>query len=70
MILFIGTGFTKNSSVVNKEYSLNEDVSKLNFIIGIPDSIGCTREYTNKGGGYELVLQKNIETGEWVRPNK
>lgn len=51
LILFIGTGFTKNPSVVIKEYSLNEDGSKLNFIIGISDSIGYTRGYTNKGGG-------------------
>lgn len=114
VILFIGTGFTKNPNVVIREYSLNEDGSKLNFTVGMPFSIGYTRGYKNKGGGvkshylnfyntfgvinsswgakfdyvleldeddteiyfnrtdggYELVLQKNIETGEWERPNK
>ena len=30
-----------------------------------------TEVYFNRtGGGYELVLQKNTETGEWERPNK
>lgn len=30
-----------------------------------------TEIYFNRtDGGYELVLQKNIETGEWERPNK
>lgn len=24
--------------------------------------------FNRKDGGYELVLQKNIETGEWVKP--
>lgn len=114
LILFIGTGFTKNPNVVIREYSLNEDGSELNFTVGMPFSIGYTRGYKNKGGGikphylnfyntfgvinssfgakfeyvleldeysteiyfnradggYELVLQKNIETGEWERPNK
>ena len=114
LIFFVGTGFTKNPNVVIREYSLNEDGSKLNFTVGMPFSIGYTRGYKNKGGGvkshylnfyntfgvinsslgakfeyvleldeddteiyfnrpdggYELVLQKNIETGEWERPNK
>ena len=114
LILFMGTGFTKNPNVVIREYSLNEDGSELNFTVGIPFSIGYTRGYKNKGGGvkshylnfyntfgvinsswgakfeyvleldeddteiyfnrtdggYELVLQKNIETGEWERPNE
>ena len=114
LILFIGTGFTKNPNVVIREYSLNEDGSELNFTVGMPFSIGYTRGYKNKGGGvkshhlnfyntfgvinsawgakfeyvleldeddteiyfnrtdggYELVLQKNTETGEWERPNK
>lgn len=114
LILFIGTGFTKNPNVVIRDYSLNEDGSKLNFTVGIPFSIGYTRGYKNKGGGvkshylnfyntfgvinsswgakfeyvleldeddteiyfnrtdggYELVLQKNEETGEWERPKK
>lgn len=26
--------------------------------------------FNRADGGYELVLQKNIETGEWVRPGK
>ena len=109
---FIGTGFTKNPKVEIINYTLNKDRSVLSFTIGIPDSIGYTRGYKNKGGGvkshylnfyntfgffnsgakfeftleldeddteiyfnrtdggYELVLQKNIETGEWERPNK
>ena len=111
---FIGTGLTKNPKVEIINYSVNEDGSELNFTIGIPDSIGYTRGYKNKGGGvrshylnfyntfgvinsdwgakfeftleldeddtevyfnrtgggYELVLQKNEETGEWERPNK
>lgn len=30
-----------------------------------------TEIYFNRpGGGYELVLEKNTETGEWVRPKK
>ena len=114
LILFIGTGLTKNPKVVIKEYSVSEDGKKLNFSIGIPDSIGYTRGYKNKGGGvkshylnfyntfgvinsswgakfdyvleldeddteiyfnrtdggYELVLQKNQETGKWERPHK
>ena len=114
LFLFIGTGLTKNPNVVIREYSLNEDGSKLNFTVGMPFSIGYTRGYKNKGGGvkshylnfyntfgvinsswgakfeyvleldeddteiyfnrtdggYELVLQKNTETGEWERPNK
>ena len=114
LILFIGTGFTKNPNVVIREYSVNEDGSELNFTVGMPFSIGYTRGYKNKGGGvkshylnfyntfgvinsswgakfdyvlaldeddteiyfnrtdggYELVLQKNEETGEWERPNK
>ena len=114
LILFIGTGLTKNPKVEIIKYSLEEDGSKLNFTIGIPDSIGYTRGYKNKGGGvkshylnfyntfglinsnlgakfeyvleldeddteiyfnranggYELVLQKNKETGNWERPSK
>lgn len=114
IILFIGTGLTKNPNVVIREYSVNEDGSKLNFTVGMPFSIGYTRGYKNKGGGvkshylnfyntfgvinsswgakfeyvleldeddteiyfnrsgggYELVLQKNQETGEWERPKK
>ena len=114
LILFMGTGFTKNPNVVIREYSLNEDGSELNFTVGIPFSIGYTRGYKNKGGGvkshyldfyntfgvinsslgakfeyvleldeddteiyfnrsgggYELVLQKNQETGEWESPKK
>ena len=97
-----------------REYSVNEDGSKLNFTVGMPFSIGYTRGYKNKGGGvkshyldfyntfgvinsslgakfeyvleldkddteiyfnrsgggYELVLQKNQETGEWESPKK
>ena len=26
--------------------------------------------FNRAGGGYELVLQKNVETGEWVRPTE
>lgn len=114
ILLFIGTGLTKNPNVVIREYSVNEDGSELNFTVGMPFSIGYTRGYKNKGGGvkthylnfyntfgvinsswgakfeyvleldeddteiyfnrsgggYELVLQKNQETGEWERPNK
>ena len=114
LILFLGTGVTKNPKVTIINYSVNEDGSELNFTIGIPDSIGYTRGYKNKGGGvkshylnfyntfgvinsawgakfdyvleldeddteiyfnrtgggYELVLEKNEETGEWERPNK
>ena len=114
ILLFIGTGLTKNPNVVIREYSVNEDGSKLNFTVGMPFSIGYTRGYKNKGGGvkshyldfyntfgvinsawgakfdfvleldeddtevyfnrtdggYELVLQKNQETGEWEKPNK
>ena len=114
LILFLGTGVTKNPKVTIINYSVNEDGSELNFTIGIPDSIGYTRVYKNKGGGvkshylnfyntfgginsswgakfdyvleldeddteiyfnrtgggYELVLEKNEETGEWERPNK
>ena len=112
VVLFIGTGLTKNPNVVIKGYSLNEDGSELTFTVGMPFSIGYTRGYKNKGGGvkshylnfyntfgvinsawgakfdfvleldeddteiyfnrtdggYELVLQKNQETGEWERP--
>ena len=114
LIVFVGTGFTKNPNVEIIEYLVKEDGSQLNFTIGIPYSIGYTRGYKNKGGGikshylnfyntfgvinssfgakfeyvldldeddteiyfnrkdggYELVLQKNIETGEWERPKK
>ena len=114
LILFIGTGFTKNPNVVIREYSVNEDSSELNFTVGMLYSIGYTRGYKNKGGGvkshylnfyntfgvinsswgakfdyvleldeddteiyfnrtdggYELVLQKNQETGKWERPHK
>jgi len=114
LILFVGTGFTKNPNVEIIKYSVNEDGRELNFTIGIPLSICYTRGYTNKGGGvkthylnfyntfgvinsrlganfeykleldeddteiyfnranggYELVLQKDIETGEWERPNE
>ena len=51
LILFIGTGFTKNPNVVIREYSVNEDSSELNFTVGMPYSIGYTRGYKNKGGG-------------------
>ena len=114
LILFVGTGFTKNPNVEIIEYSVNEDSSELNFTVGMPYSIGYTRGYKNKGGGvkshylnfyntfgvinsswgakfdyvleldeddteiyfnrtdggYELVLQKNQETGKWERPHK
>lgn len=114
LIIFIGTGFTRNPNVEIINYSVEEDGSELNFTIGIPYSIGYTRGYKNKGGGvkshylnfyntfgvinssfgakfdyvleldeddteiyfnrndggYELVLQKNVETGEWEIPNK
>lgn len=26
--------------------------------------------FNRANGGYELVLQKNLETGEWIRPNQ
>ena len=51
LIFFIGTGFTKNPKVEIINYSLNDDGSELKFTIGIPDSIGYTRGYKNKGGG-------------------
>ena len=51
LILFVGTGFTKNPNVVIREYSVNEDSSELNFTVGMPYSIGYTRGYKNKGGG-------------------
>ena len=51
LILFLGTGVTKNPKVTIINYSVNEDGSELNFTIGIPDSIGYTRGYKNKGGG-------------------
>lgn len=51
LILFIGTGFTKNPKVVIKDYSVSEDGKELIFSIGIPDSIGYTRGFKNKGGG-------------------
>lgn len=114
LILFIWTDFTKNPSVVIRNYSVNEDGSELHFTVGMPFSIGYTRGYKNKGGGikphylifyntfgvinsswgakfdyvleldeddteiyfnridggYELVLQKNQETGKWERPHK
>ena len=114
VIFFVWSGFTKNPNVEIINYSLNEDGSQLSFTIGIPNSIGYTRGYKNKGGGvkshylnfyntfgvinsdwgakfeftleldeddtevyfnrtgggYELVLQKNEETGEWERPKK
>jgi len=114
VIFFVWSGFTKNPNVEIINYSLNEDGSQLSFTIGIPNSIGYTRGYKNKGGGvkshylnfyntfgtifvslgakfdyvleldeddteiyfnrtdggYELVLQKNEETGEWERPSK
>lgn len=50
-ILFIGTGFTKNPKVEIINYSVSKDGSKLNFTIGIPNSIGYTRGYKNKGEG-------------------
>ena len=111
VVFFVGTGLTKNPKVEIINYSVKEDGSELNFTIGIPESIGYTRGYKNKGGGvkshyldfyntfgvinsnwgakfeftleldeddtevyfnrtgggYELVLQKNEETGEWVK---
>ena len=93
VIFFVWSGFTKNPNVEIINYSLNEDGSQLSFTIGIPNSIGYTRGYKNKGGGvkshylnfyntfgtifvnrtdggYEWVLQKNEETGEWERPSK
>ena len=114
IVLFIATGFTKNPNVEIINYSLNEGSNELNFTIGIPYSIGCTRGYKNNGGTgnaqylnfyntfgvinaswgakyeyvlhlneddtkiyfnrtngeYELVLQKNEETGNWERPRK
>lgn len=51
IILFIGTGFTKNPNVVIREYSVNEDGNELTFTVGMPYSIGYTRGYKNKGGG-------------------
>ena len=48
---FIATGLTKNPKVEIINYSLNKDRNELNFTIGIPDSIGYTRGYKNKGGG-------------------
>ena len=31
-------------------------------------SMGYIRGFKNDGG-YELVLQKNVDTGEWTKPN-
>ena len=56
LILFIGTGFTKNPNVEIIEYSVNEDGAEIYF--------------NRANRGYELVLQKDIETGEWERPNE
>ncbi len=114
LILFLGTGFTKNPNVEIINYSVSENGKQLTFTVGIPFSIGYTREYKNNGGGikphylnfyntfgfinssfcakfeyvleldkddveiyfnranggYELILQKNLETGEWIRPNR
>lgn len=42
--------------------------AKSEFVLELDEN--DTEIYFNrKDGGYELVLQKDIETGEWVRPN-
>lgn len=51
LILFIGTGFTKNPNVEIVKYSIEEDGSKLKFSIGIPLSIANTRGYKNNDCG-------------------
>ncbi|MBE6153937.1 MAG: hypothetical protein E7166_06925 [Firmicutes bacterium] len=51
VVLFIGTGFTKNPNVEVINYSVSDDGSTINFTIGIPYSIGYTRGYKNQGGG-------------------
>lgn len=43
--------------------------AKFDFVLELDED--DTEIYFNRtDGGYELVLQKNQETGEWERPNK
>ena len=71
-------GFKDNGGGVKPHYltfystfgGLNSSFGTVNtFVLELaPDD---TEIYFNReGGGYELVLQKNEETGEWIRPAK
>ena len=40
----------------------------MTFNAGVMSSMGYIRGFKNDGG-YELVLQKNVDTGEWTKPN-
>ena len=56
--------FLDTFGVINSDWG-----AKFEFTLELDED--DTEVYFNRtGGGYELVLQKNEETGEWERPNK
>lgn len=56
--------FYNTFGVINSSWG-----AKFEYVLELDED--DTEIYFNRsGGGYELVLQKNQETGEWERPNK
>ena len=56
--------FNNTFGVINSSWG-----AKLEYVLELDED--DTEIYFNrKDGGYELVLQKNVETGEWERPKK
>jgi len=56
--------FYNTFGVINSSWG-----AKFDYVLELDED--DTEIYFNRtDGGYELVLQKNIETGEWERPNK
>lgn len=69
-------GFKDNGGGVKPHYltfystfgGINSTLDAKNEHILILDSYDSEIYFNRANGGYELVLQKNKETGEWVRP--
>lgn len=56
--------FYNTFGVINSSWG-----AKFDYVLALDED--DTEIYFNRtDGGYELVLQKNEETGEWERPNK
>lgn len=64
---FVATGFQAQTDIFLTDFSVSDDNSELTFSVVSASSAGHTRGFADKGGGYELVLEKDETTGKWQR---
>ena len=53
---FAGTGFTKRTDVFLTAYSVSEDGSRIHMQVGIASSMGYTRSFRAKQGGFNQYV--------------